>query len=190
MPIFRRGSAPYALAVAMTGIRMGERVLWIGAREPAMFGAVAAKMGPVGVSGRVAAIVDDAEGAGHLRQAAARAGILAEIETGSAERLPFDGDSFDLAVLAGPVGLVEDLAPDAQMAVFSEARRVLRAGGRLIVIERFGSPRFLGLIPAADRPDVSGDRTESALQAAGFRPVRTLARREGLLFVEGLKRAG
>jgi ubiquinone/menaquinone biosynthesis C-methylase UbiE len=187
MPIFRTGS-PYALAVAMTGIRMGERMLWIGAREPAMFGAVAARMGPVGVSGRVAAIVDDEEGARQLSRAAARAGILAEIEIGAAEHLSFEAASFDLAVLAGPVGLVEGLPPDAQKAVFSEVWRVLRPGGRLVVIERFGSPRFFGLIPAADRRNVNGARTESALQAAGFRPVRTLARREGLLFVEGLRR--
>jgi ubiquinone/menaquinone biosynthesis C-methylase UbiE len=185
MPIFRKGPGPYALAVAMSGIRMGERLLWIGAQEAAMFGAVAKK---VGLSGRAAAVVDSEAGAGRIRDAAARAGVLVDLETAAAEHLPFDADSFDIVVIAGPVGLVEGLAPDAQLAVLTEARRVLRPGGRMLVVERFAHRRLFGLMAPGDRADLTGQQAEAALQAAGFRPVRTLARREGLLFIEGLKR--
>jgi ubiquinone/menaquinone biosynthesis C-methylase UbiE len=176
MPIFRKGPGPYALAVAMSGIRMGERLLWIGAHEAAMFGAVAKK------------VVDSEAGAGRIRDAAARAGVLVDLETAAAEHLPFDADSFDIGVIAGPVGLVEGLAPGAQLAVLTEARRVLRSGGRMLVVERFAHRRLFGLMAPGDRADLTGQQAEAALQAAGFRPVRTLARREGLLFIEGLKR--
>jgi hypothetical protein len=66
-----------------------------------------------------------------------------------------------------------------------EARRILRPGGRLIVI---GSGKRTGLAALLARPQagVTADPTP-ALHTGGFKSVRTLAEREGLIFVEGLK---
>ena len=48
------------------------------------------------------------------------------IVEGSAERLPFDGASFDVVISNGVI----DLIPDKD-AVFAEITRVLRPGGRI-----------------------------------------------------------
>jgi SAM-dependent methyltransferase len=185
MPIFRKGAGPHALAVAMSGIRMGERLLWIGARELPMFGAVAAK---VGLSGRAAAVAEDEDGAALIRDAAARAGVLVDLEITPPGSLPFETGSFDLAVIAGPVRLVETLLAGTRSAWLTEGHRVLRPGGRMLIVERYGHPRLFGLLAPPDRTTASGQEAEAGLQAAGFRPVRTLGRRQGLMFVEGLKR--
>jgi ubiquinone/menaquinone biosynthesis C-methylase UbiE len=172
----------------MSGIRMGERLLWIGARELPMLSAIAAKVGPMGVSGRVAAVAGNEAEADAARAAAARAGILADIEVASPSSLPFEADSFDLAIVAGPLRLVESLPAETRSALLGEAHRVLRRGGRMLLIERYGQPRLFGLMAPSDRTTASGQEAEASLQAAGFRPVRTLAQRQGLMFVEGLKR--
>jgi hypothetical protein len=49
-----------------------------------------------------------------------------------------------------------------------------------------GLGALLSRAPAAPSIAVSGEAA-SALQAAGFRGARTLAEREGLIFVEGIK---
>jgi ubiquinone/menaquinone biosynthesis C-methylase UbiE len=166
---------------------MGERLLWIGARELPMFAAIAGRIGPIGL-GEVAAVAQTEENAAAVRRAAERAGVLANVKTGAPGSMPFDASSFDVAIIAGPVGVIETLPPDTRAQWLTEVHRVLRAGGRLIVIERYGHRRLLGLLPPGDDTSATGHATEGALQAAGFRPVRTLGRRQGLMFVEGLKR--
>lgn len=185
MAIFRKGPGPHALPLAMLGVRMGERLLWIGADEAEMFAAVATK---VGLSGRAAAVSRNEAGRRRLEVAAAREGVLADLEIAPGP-LPFEDASFDLAVLAGPNHVVENLPEDARSAWLREAFRVLRPGGRFLVIERFGGGRLLGLLPAPGARPSGGQAARDALEGAGFRPVRLLAARSGLQFVEGLKRA-
>ena len=71
--------------------------------------------------------------------------------------------------------------------MMAECRRVLRAGGRLLVLEA-GSPTGLrGLFSGTARQEGAADGAENALAAAGFRAVRTLGDRQGYRFIEGLK---
>lgn len=181
----RKDPGPHALPLAMLGVRMGERLLWIGADEAEMFAAVATK---VGLSGRAAAVSRDEAGRRRLEAAAASEGVLADLEIAPGA-LPFEDASFDLAVLAGPKQVLEILPEAARSAWLREAFRVLRPGGRFIVIERFGGGRFLGVFPAGSGRPSGGQAACDALEGAGFRPVRLLAARAGLQFVEGLKRA-
>jgi 16S rRNA G1207 methylase RsmC len=58
-----------------------------------------------------------------------------------------------------------------RLACLHDARRVLRDGGRIEFIER----------------DNAQTGIDGVLAAAGFKPVRTLAERDGFRFVEGLK---
>jgi hypothetical protein len=70
------------------------------------------------------------------------------------------------------------------VSILRDALRVLRGGGRLVIIEGSGSGLMTRLRPA--RVDTAS--TLSALDAAGFLATRLLAEREGYAFLEGLKR--
>jgi SAM-dependent methyltransferase len=64
------------------------------------------------------------------RRAAAASGLAVEMQTGSAEALPFDAGAFDTVVTTFTLCSI----PDAARAV-REMRRVLRRGGRLLFAE-------------------------------------------------------
>jgi ubiquinone/menaquinone biosynthesis C-methylase UbiE len=189
MRIFRKGLGPHALPIAMAGVKMGERLLNVGSGDPRMFAALAGK---VGLTGRACAVAEDNAGAEALRAAAARAGVLVEIEVVPFSRLPFEDAAFDVAVINGTRGLLAALPPFDRASLVGELFRALRGGGRLIAIER---SRRAGLFSLAGGAPLTSEYVSSggalrAFEAAGFRPVRVLAEREGLRFVEGLKPQG
>jgi ubiquinone/menaquinone biosynthesis C-methylase UbiE len=101
--------------------------------------------------------------------------------------LPVDPEAFDIAVLHTELGA---LSPgDARLAV-AEARRVLRPGGRIIVIEKAPRPGLFGLIPqvgAVREPPLKPEVAIDILKAEGFLAVRLLAESEGASYVEGRK---
>jgi SAM-dependent methyltransferase len=188
MRIFRKGLGPHALPLAMAGVKMGEQLLNVGAGDPRMCAAIAGK---VGLTGRACAIADSAAGAEALRAAAARAGVLVEIEVAPLSRLPFEDGVFDVAVIDSTRGLIGALPRVDRMGLVGELFRVLRAGGRLIAIERYGRAGLFSLAGGSPSSEyTSSGGAPRAFEAAGFRPVRVLAEREGLRFVEGLKRKG
>jgi ubiquinone/menaquinone biosynthesis C-methylase UbiE len=189
MRIFRKGLGPHALPVAMAGVKMGERLLNVGSGDPRMFAALAGK---VGLTGRACAVAEDNRGAEALRAAAARAGVLVEIEVVPFSRLPFEGAAFDVAVIDSTRGLLAALPPVDRASLVGELFRALRGGGRLIAIERSGRAGLFSLAggPPPTSEYVSSGGAPRALEGAGFRPVRVLAEREGLRFVEGLKPQG
>src|SRR5687768_14744449 len=83
------------LPVAMSGVRMGERVLQIGVADAWLVGAIAAK---VGLSGHAAIAVSDEHQAARARAGTAAAGALADVQTTRAA-LPFDEETFDVVVV-------------------------------------------------------------------------------------------
>ncbi len=108
------------------------------------------------------------------RNAAAVAAGRLEIQEASAERLPFPDDSFSCAAMTGVLGFLPD-----PVAVLAEMRRVLRHGGRLVVL---GSDPELRDTPAAPEPMASrlrfyDDQELEALgRAAGLGSVRVVRR--------------
>jgi ubiquinone/menaquinone biosynthesis C-methylase UbiE len=73
--------------------------------------------------------------------------------------------------------------------LLTECRRVLRAGGRLLALEAGTQTGLRGLF-GGTKPDARYEGsawTAAALDAAGFRPVRTIGDRQGYRFIEGLK---
>jgi SAM-dependent methyltransferase len=178
MAFFRPGPGPYALALAMTGVRLGERLLEIGSGTPDLFGTLALK---TGLSGRAAAVADDRPGAEALKQAGVQAGVLVEVEVASPASLPYHDESFDVIVLDAT-----ETAIDNSLKWLAEAFRVLRAGGRLIVAERTGGFRLWRIFRAGS----SSSRAQTVIRAIeinGYRPVRKIAERDGWRFTEGLK---
>jgi len=164
----------------MTGIRLGERLLYIGSGTPDMFGALAGK---VGLSGQASGVAASESGAEALKGGGARAGALVDVQVAPGAGLPYDGESFDLVVLD-----CTRAAVDKSSHWLPETLRVLRGGGRVIVVEKTGGLRLWGLFDTGSSG--SGPRAEAAtrtLQATGFRPVRRIAQREGWRFTEGLR---
>jgi SAM-dependent methyltransferase len=180
---FRRGSAPHPLVVGMTGVKLGERFVQIGCAHGGRLAAIAGK---VGLSGRAVAIVPDEASAARARQGAAEAGVLVDVEIAPPTRLPIEDNGFDLAVIDDTGGWLGSLAADTRDGAVREAWRILRPGGRLIVIAGTGRGG-LGALLVRSQPGPVFDATPD-LQAGGFKAVRTLAEREGLIFVEGMKR--
>jgi SAM-dependent methyltransferase len=184
--MFLRKSAIEPLPVTMSAVRMGDRVLQIGVDDAAIASTLAAK---VGLSGYAAIAVFDEASGWRAQAAAANAGILVDIKVSSPALVPFDGDAFDLVIVHSTRGLLASLHADARGAAMREWRRVLRHGGRMMTIERGAATGLKALLhkPAGNEPYEAAGGVVSALEAAGFKPVRLLADREGFKFAEGVK---
>jgi SAM-dependent methyltransferase len=184
--MFLRKSRVEPLPVTMSAVRMGERVLQIGVDDPAVASAIAAK---VGLSGHAALAVADERDATRVQGTMANAGVLVDVKTTPLTSLPFDGDAFDLIVVHAMHGLVSSLDADSRLAAMREWRRVLRHGGRVMTIEA-GPATGIASVFKPQRTDPAYEAAGGVvggLSAAGFKPVRLLAEREGYKFAEGIK---
>ena len=175
------------LALTMTGVRMGERVLQIGAVDARLAALLAAKQG---MSGEAAIVTADAATADRARAAAAEKGALVDVQAAPLDALPFGEQSFDAVVLHGAAGVLAALDAAARTRALTAVRRVLRSGGRLVALEPGTATGLTALLrpsaPADPGYDAAGG-TIAALEAAGFKPVRLLADREGTRFIEGMR---
>ncbi len=154
----------YDLLTRMIGPRLGDRLLTAGAGDPGLVTAVAKV---TGLSGRAVAQAATADEAGRLEAAGEQAGVLLEVVQAPRHSLPFAGDDFDLAVL--------DVASTDIGEILPEVRRVLRAGGRVVLVLRQKVP---GVPSAAEVQRVTGDT---------FKGARVLFERDGYAIVEALK---
>lgn len=183
MAFLKRIKGHSDLRVSMTGIRLGTRVLQIGHRDPDLIARLSAK---VGLSGQAAALVPDDDAARTLHRAAQARGVLVDVKVSPLRTPPFAQGWFDVVVIPE---LIAGMRPHERVGVLQGARHVLRIGGRCVVIE--AAPRGgLGALLSARAVDShyrARGGAEAALRAEGFKPVRTLAEREGLLFTEGSK---
>lgn len=184
--MFLKRQDPFGLIVGMTGVKLGDRLLQVGCAHSGRLGAIAGK---VGLSGRAVAVVPDAESASRANKGAANAGVLVEVEIGPPTRLTVDADSFDLAVVDETGGLFGSLNNEDRLTAIRELLRVLRPGGRAMLIgagQRTGLSKLFGAGHTSPSFVSSGDASR-ALESQGFRQVRMLAERDGLVFVEGVK---
>jgi ubiquinone/menaquinone biosynthesis C-methylase UbiE len=173
------------LTITMTGVRMGERLLQIGIDDGATSALLAKKIGLSGANALAAA--DEAE-ARRARAAADAAGVFIDVQVSGYNALPFAAESFDIVIVHAARGRLASLSPERRVFSLQEARRVLRRGGRIVVIE--AAPR--GGLAALLRPQQVDEHyarsggAEGALRAEGFKPVRLLGEVEGRRFTEGL----
>jgi ubiquinone/menaquinone biosynthesis C-methylase UbiE len=159
------------LQVSMTGVRMGERFLLIGCHDTALLSGLAAK---VGLSGTAAVAAFDDQQIKRAEKVGQKVGALIEAKSIAGTALPFDDDHFDMVVVDDTNGAFSAIETGARSECLRDARRTMRQGGRLEIVEAIKA--------RADNYDPLRDLT-----AAGFKPVRVLAERDGLRFVEGLR---
>jgi len=171
------------LPVSMSGVGRGERVLQVGVDDPAIAGAIAARPG---LNGQAVVVAFDDASAERVRGAVAEAGALVDVTVHAPGSLPFEDGSFDAAVVHNRRNWLGAPDPTAGRRAAAECLRVLRAGGRVVVLDT-GTPTGLLTRLRGGNPAGSGDSTERVLQTAGFRAIRVLADRDGYRFVEGTK---
>jgi len=184
--MFLKRQNPHSLAVSMAGPKMGDRLLHVGCAHGGRLGAVAVK---VGLSGRAAAVVPDEASAERARKGGIEAGVLVDVDIAPMSRLPHDDDAFDLVVTDDTGGLFGTMRPDDRAAAIREMARVLRPGGRVVMIgaaPRAGIGAILSRAPNLPLFVSSGDAVK-ALEAGGFRSARIIGEREGLAFAEAIK---
>jgi ubiquinone/menaquinone biosynthesis C-methylase UbiE len=172
------------LTVAMSGLKLGDRLLMLGSSDPALTAALAAK---VGLTGRACMVDVSATKLAAAAAAVEQHGALVESFTAPFTALPFEPDSFDVVVLRN---VLSASAPAERAAAAGEAMRVVRPGGRGIAIE--DTPRgglWAAVTGQSGGTEGAGPAAVKHLTAAGFRGARLLAEREGIAFVEGLKAA-
>ena len=169
------------MPVTIAAVKLGHRFLAVGVRDPALIAVLAAKAGLTGT----ACAVDADEAA--VKQAAAAieaAGALADVTHAPWGRWPYAEGGFDVAVIRD---LLPSLTPSDRSHCVAEVLRVLRPGGRALVIDGTERGAFAWL-KGGSRTAPTYD-TVGALRAAGFAAVRELAERDGILYVEGIKKA-
>jgi demethylmenaquinone methyltransferase/2-methoxy-6-polyprenyl-1,4-benzoquinol methylase len=165
----------------MAGIKLGNRFLAVGVRDPRLIAILAARAGLTGT----ACAVDADEGA--VSRAGAfieREGALAAVTRAPWGLWPYDDGSFDVAVIRD---LLPTLTVDSRSRCVSEVLRVLRPGGRAVVIE--AAPRGgFGALLSRQTVDPKYSGPLRTLQDEGFAAVRALAERDGVVYVEGIKK--
>jgi hypothetical protein len=114
----------------------------------------------------------DEAAAERARATGARVGALIDVQLIASGTLPFDSAGVDLVVIDDTRAALASRAQDIRRAILSDALRTLRNGGRIEVVESAG--KTLTTMPRD-------------LEEAGFKPVRVLAEKDGLRFIEGLK---
>jgi hypothetical protein len=170
LPFLRKsdtGDEP--LIVAMTGVRLGEAVIFAG-RSAAWAVPLASR---TGLSGRCL-VLGSPDVTGAIEAAASREGVLVETAAEApGERV------FDLAVIE--VG-------DAWEAAAEDALRAVRPGGRLITVS--GAPRsgWFGKLGGSNAPPVAIDVVVARLTRLGWDRVRPIGERDGVSFVEAFAR--
>src|SRR4051812_41256666 len=181
MPLFKRAGEKYTLEIAITGVKLGDRLLQVGCVDAPL---VAALGGKVGISGRACIVVSDANEAERATRAAERAGVLLEVERSPLSSFPFADHEFDVAVVHNQDGLIASITPEQRVAVLQQVRRTLNPRGRIVIIER--APRA-GLGALLDRNAVrpnphylSTGGALTGLPGEGGKAVRDLAERDGL----------
>jgi len=143
--------------------------------------ALAAEIGlETGLNGRTLVIDVGSEARSRVEAAAAKAGALVEFEWAPVTMLPLDAGTFDVAVINRQLASLDG---HNRVACCQEALRIIKPGGRVVVIEGVRRPGLFGLIPVRI-PGLAPDEVKDALTRAGAKAVRLLADVDGVAFFE------
>ena len=111
------------LAVTMSGVRMGERLLQIGGVDAKLAAQLAAKPG---ISGHAAIVVTNERDAERARAAAAQSGALVDVQSAPIARAV--GGRFEVVVCTAPPARLRRSRTGTRQGALGSS--VLRGGGR------------------------------------------------------------
>jgi len=157
--------------VDLADLRPGETVLEIGCGTGAVARAARARVGP---AGQVFAIDPSGEMIAVARRKAARERLQIDFRVSGIESLPFPDASVDVVLSSL---MMHHLPADLKRTGLSEVSRVLKPGGRLVIVDfgkRQGLLSHLALSAIVHHP--SGHTVEElvpVLDTAGFNDLRT-----------------
>ena len=161
-----RARAIRATTAELAGIAPGEAVLDVGCGTGELTMRAAARAGP---GGRVAGIDPAPEMIAVARRKAARAGRAIDYRVAAVEALPFPDGTFDVALSSL---MLHHLPGDLQRRGLAEIRRVLRPGGRLLVVDlkrpTTGPGRVALALALHGRMEGGVQDLPPLLEAAGF----------------------
>ena len=176
------------LAIAMSGVRMGERTAPRSAwTRPLVTSLLAAKPG---LSGESSMVVADEATAAQARRAVAESGALVE------HRGPRVGCPPVRRRFVRPGRRPQPDRTDSEpwlrriASALGECRRVLRSGGRVSRARKGHSVRTDGDLSVSDRSGPDRQRRFGLSRPQDSGRSRTLGDRDGYRFVEGLKTRG
>jgi len=178
--IFRK-SAQEPLPVAMAGVKLGQRLLGVGTRDPKLIAQLAAKSG---LTGRACIVDADENSLARAAAAIEQEGALIEATRAPYGMWPFEENSFDIVVIPD---LLPALTPDVRARCMTDVIRVLRPGGRVLVIERASRGGIVGALLGGARIAPAYGGPVEALRGSGFAAVRELSQAAGVSYVEGVK---
>jgi ubiquinone/menaquinone biosynthesis C-methylase UbiE len=171
---------PNQTALAMIGAKPGSQVLVLGAGDGHVAAAVA---GVTGLNGRTVVIDPSPDAQTSVERAAAAAGVLIDFQQAALANLPADAALFDIVVVHQRFSVTTvDPAP-----LLAEAVRVVRPGGRVVVIEGTAASGWRERLQRPRPAAVNGEMIRDLLSAAGLRAARVLAVTDGVTYVEGAK---
>jgi ubiquinone/menaquinone biosynthesis C-methylase UbiE len=157
--------------VALANLRGGEAILDIGCGTGSQ--AIAACR-CIGSSGSVTALDASAEMLERARSKARKASMDISFVQGAAERLPFRDDQFDIVL---STVMLHHLPRKIRKESLAEIRRVLKPGGRVVIVDFEGtadqSKGIVALVSRHKHGHVASEQLSSDMEEAGLRVERT-----------------
>ena len=183
MGLFRKSAPAEPLGVTMAGVKLGQRLLAVGTHDARLIAQLATK---AGLTGRACVIDDDETRLAKAAAAIEQEGALIEPIRAPYGMWPLDDGAFDVVVIPD---LLPSLTPDVRTRCVMEVLRVLRAGGRVVVIERAERGGLAKILGGAAPKGAAYPGPVQTLRDNGFAALRLLAETDGVAYAEGIKAA-
>lgn len=169
---FGRARVYREAALDLARVSPGERVLDVGCGTGSL--ALAAKR-RVGAGGTVHGVDAGAEMVARAKQKAASEGLEVTFDVAPAQALPFPDGAFDLVLCTL---MMRHLPDDGRKQAVAEMRRVLRPGGRLLVVDLAHEKGLLSALTPISlihgHDDMrAADEAEALMRVAGFNDIVT-----------------